>query len=138
MTEAELFAQLKGCVITGIVGMVKGSNEIIIDYRSANAGITSPATDQLRMFHYQDCCEGVEVDDVIGDIADLVGEIVLVAEERINPDNAPIREDDDSYTWTFYELATIKGSVTIRWYGSSNGYYSESVDIEHTDLTKEQ
>lgn len=80
---------------------------------------------EYQMYHSQDCCEQVSVEEVIGDFADLLNFPILKAEKREN--NNP--NASESGTWTFYELATIKGNVTIRWYGSSNGYYSESVDF---------
>jgi hypothetical protein len=88
-----------------------------------------------QMFHSQDCCESVSVDDIAGDIADLIGSPLLKVEESTSNEN-PIgltggtNEYQDSFTWTFYKLATIKGYVDIRWYGESNGYYSESVEFE--------
>lgn len=86
-----------------------------------------------HMYHEQDCCEHVTVEEIIGDLNDLVGHPILVAEEVSSSDPQPGQENAEnhwgSFTWTFYKISTILGSVTIRWYGESNGYYSEAVTV---------
>lgn len=80
------------------------------------------------MMHDQDCCESVYIDDVVGDLQDLVGAPILMADESTNHDN-PKYPEEDSFTWTFFRFATVKGYATVRWYGSSNGYYGESASL---------
>ncbi len=112
---------LKGKTIIKIDGYV-GGDELIFHINDH---------EKYMMYHQQDCCESVIIEDICGELEWLIGQPILVAEERVSHD-APegITESrDSSESWTFYELATLKGSVTIRWYGSSNGYYSESVDF---------
>ena len=81
-----------------------------------------------KMFHLQDCCENVWVEDVVGDVNDLIGSKIVEASEEINGQKYD-GEFQESSTWTFYKLGTRKGSVTIRWCGQSNGFYSESVSF---------
>jgi hypothetical protein len=90
-----------------------------------------------KMYHDQDCCERVYVEDIVGGVDDLLGSPILVCEESINSTLPPLDGRDESYTWTFYKIATIKGWADIRWYGESNGYYSESVSFEKVQPDKQ-
>jgi hypothetical protein len=92
-------------------------------------------TNYVVFSHHQNCCESVYIEDICGDLQDLVGAPLVEAEEVSSYDAEPLSEYEESYTWTFYRFRTRKGSVTVRWYGSSNGYYSESVSVDVVDTT---
>ena len=80
------------------------------------------------MSHDQDCCENVDIESIVGDMDDLIGSEILLA-EMVQRDGEWDKHKYGSQTWTFYKLATLKGYVDIRWLGESNGYYSEAVDF---------
>jgi hypothetical protein len=119
------FSELVGKTLAEINGAEAGSDEVVF---------VSDSGERFKLYHSQGCCESVSVNDVEGDLADLIGSPILLAEEATsdeNPEGTPRPEfQDDSFTWTFYRIATARGFVVIRWYGESNGYYSESVDFE--------
>jgi hypothetical protein len=111
-------AQMLGKTFVQVTGSV-GGYEMLFE----------TATGERFMFaHQQDCCESVDINDIVGDLQDLCGEPLLVAEE-VKGATEPDEEHYESYTYTFYKFATRKGYVDVRWLGESNGYYSESVDL---------
>lgn len=116
------FESLKGKIFTDII-INEDRDEIFF----INKGVKT-----YKMFHEPDCCESVYVESVVGEISDLIGSPILTAEESTK-DGAGEKDKEgyvsESATWTFYKLSTIKGYVDIRWYGQSNGYYSESVSL---------
>lgn len=117
--SVEVFNNMLGEVMTEVTA---SSDEMVF---KGSSGKT------FTFLHYQDCCEHVSIEDVCGDLNDLVGSPLLIAEEVDNVDEPQSSscKEYESGTWTFYKFATINGSVTVRWLGVSNGYYSESVSF---------
>ena len=107
--------------------------DIKVDKEEQEIIFTTNDGEKFKMYHEQNCCEGVYIEDINGDINDLLNTPILLAESSAsqdeNPEGVNVPDYQDSFTWTFYKLATIKGSVTISWYGESNGYYNESVSF---------
>lgn len=84
---------------------------------------------EFKLLHDQECCESVWLEDVNGDLNDLVGTPIVVAEKRSNVASPNGDDNDDSPCWTFFCFRTIKGSVDIAWCGTSNGQYRVDADM---------
>jgi hypothetical protein len=117
------FSDLVGKVIVSAGKSTEGNDEL---YR------IQCLDGYVSLVHWQNCCESVDLEDVVGDERDLVGTVLLA--EEISSDEPEVK-NQDSYSWTFYKVQTQKGDVTLRFLGTSNGYYSESVDAEWHPLT---
>lgn len=148
------FSELTGKTLTKIEGGL-GDDTLTFHCESG---------ERYQLHYYQDCCANCSIEDICGDLDDILRSRILLAEMVCSADPSediiakrkaeyeeararfkPRRDGDEFYwygpspdndwqegseTWSFYKLSTIKGSVTIRWYGSSNGYYSETVTFE--------
>lgn len=88
---------------------------------------TTTSGEVFHLSHDPICCESVSVDDIEGEVADLIGSPIVLAEvvSSYEPRAGQDTSRCESFTWTFYRLATAKGFAVIRWYGESNGNYSE-------------
>jgi hypothetical protein len=122
----------------------------IIDVHLIEPGNRPGTEDRIRIFlengerfmfwHCHECCEDVYIDNIDGDLEDLIGVPLLTLERTIYkrnesppgvnpPDLSDCLWIGKGYTWTIYKFETSKGSVVVRWLGISNGRYSERVDF---------
>ena len=107
-------AACKGKTVKLVSGLTVGSEDVQLQFTDGTT---------LRMYHEPDCCETVDIQQIDGEGSDLLGSPLEMAE--IVSSGCSECEYGDSQTWTFVKFGTVKGYVTVRWLGSSNGYYSE-------------
>lgn len=105
----------------------KTLQEVIVDRKDESVLFVVSDKEKYKMYHDQDCCEKVVIESIVGDVNDLIGSPLVMAES--------VTEDGQrwvgySSTWTFYKFATVKGYVTVKWFGVSDGYDSEDVSLE--------
>lgn len=128
--NTRLFSELVGKRVTSIDAKVDQAEAEII------AGNL-----RVQILHRQDCCESVAINRVLGDPSKLIGEVVTLAEEDSRePDK--FQHDfgsyHDSHTWSSYYIEAGGHRLEIWFLGESNGYYSESTEVEITDMEGEK
>lgn len=123
MTTKTQLASFIGKTPTCVIRL--GDDELIFEFTDGSA---------FKLYHYQDYCESVYIESIVGDLNDLVGHPLTMCEEVSSAGVGPKEAEysSESFTWTFYKFATIKGYVDVRWYGTNNGYfgyYGVGVDL---------
>jgi len=110
------FSNMIGKTLESIENGTAGSERIVFNFTDGTA---------CESYHSIDCCESVSVDRVDGDIANIIGQPIVEADENIDSENKP-SEWCESWTWTRQRIRTASGEVTFVWLGESNGYYGET------------
>ena len=111
-------SELEGKTIKQIKGLKKYSEEVRI--------LTECGRTYL-FYHEQECCEIVTLEDFELSAPSLDGAVILSANEESSYNDS--NEYGETSTWTFYKIGTSKGELWMRWFGRSNGYYSEAVNF---------
>jgi len=110
---------------------VKDNNPLpkFVNIRPSGYVCLSNITEYMFMYHEQDCCEYVRLEDFELTQESIEGGLVLDFREEVKHGGG----EHDSETWTFYHLDTTAGSLWMRWLGEFNGYYSEEVICEFVE-----
>lgn len=112
-------ADIVGKRVLAVNGLKKDSEAV--DFLLSDGSV-------FEMAYHPDCYASCYILELDCAPEDFVDQVVLSAEVVSNAENPPPPGEyaPDSYTWTFVKFSTSKGHFTVRWYGESNGYYSET------------
>ena len=99
---------------------------------------------KITMFHENGCCETVFIYSKTDNLNILIGKTIVDVTETVLADHTFDRfleaQYDDSFTWTFYNFF-YNGvddkieEIEIIWFGASNGYYDEGVQLSCEEIT---
>ena len=115
------FKELKGKIIKKIEKVENGDGGDAIKF-------TTDLHDIYLLTHLQDCCEDVYLESITGDINNVLNNPIISA-DVIEGECKWDDKGDIHSTFVFYEIKTVKGLITIRFNGSSNGNYSEKAEL---------
>lgn len=116
--QSELMKSLlEGKTITQVTGACQGSDLVLFYLEDGTRVRMTPEHDDYSL---------VSIEEVVGDIEDLIG---TVKQARMACGSL-LDTKEGRELWTFYRISTEKGLVTFRWCGVSNGYYSVEVKVE--------
>lgn len=83
----------------------------------------------VRFYSVQDCCNDMYIEDGADDVPSLIGEVVTICESVSDadaPEGVEIECAQEYEEWTFLKI----NHVTLRWFGTSNGYYATAPGAE--------
>lgn len=104
---------------------------IDIDEDKRQMLLTTKSGRVFRFHHKQDCCEDVKIVGLDENFTTLQGKVINeVKEEVVEEENM---EDYEHRTKTNFIFKTDENTAICRWVGISNGYYSETVDIDELE-----
>jgi len=116
---------------------LKGSKLLAIESRSDEC-VVSTSGGVYGITHLQECCECVRLERSELCEASIGEEILEASEEFIENDPKWFTgSHDESYTWSIYTIRTASGVSTIYFLGESNGYYSETTEVEKLEVVYE-
>lgn len=125
-------------LVTGYTETIEGTTIERIIHEDVKSPYIYLVTDKgVFKIHPADYMADTHLADGGEDLQDLIGQKIIEFSERSNQTMKNPGQDEDTQTWTFYNIRTLKSTVSLRFYSTCNGYYSEDIMLQKLKITTE-